>query len=170
MMDGLGAVPTVLRRVYALLGGRDINHNDADLLPCLNITVGVRNFCEGVFSIDDRSKLARLHAALQEADKPVDAPRQQNDNPLAPCDRRPHRKHDVLRPRSEIRCSKEPVGLQQLAAVKKLCFSDRIHHGIEGLPDTRELFRGVVNGMVRAEGFDKLEMSSRNDCRHIGAR
>jgi hypothetical protein len=45
-------------------------------LPCLNITVGVRNFCESVPSIDDRSKLARLHAALQEADKPVDAPGQ----------------------------------------------------------------------------------------------
>ena len=64
-----------MRYLRALVGARDINHNDADLFPRFNITVGVRDFCEGVFSIDDRSKLARLHAAFQEADKPVDAPR-----------------------------------------------------------------------------------------------
>jgi hypothetical protein len=60
-----GACSARLRPVCALAGRRDINHNDTNLLPCLNITVGVRNCCEGVLSIDDRSKLASLHAALQ---------------------------------------------------------------------------------------------------------
>src|SRR2546428_6780649 len=73
----------VLRDVRAFVGGRDINHNDANLLPCLNITVSVGDLIERISSIDDRAKLTRLHAGFQELDKCVAAAsgRQGNEDP-----------------------------------------------------------------------------------------
>src|SRR5947208_15287779 len=64
---------TVLRDVRAFVGGRDINHNDANLLPRLNVTVSVGDLIERISSIDDRAKLTRLHAGFQELDKCVAA-------------------------------------------------------------------------------------------------
>lgn len=65
---------------HALLGRGDIDHDDADLLPRLDIAVGIRNCRQDISPIDDRSELARLHAALQEADEPVDASRSRKDD------------------------------------------------------------------------------------------
>src|ERR1700722_4006355 len=149
------SLPASLRHLGALLDRCDINHDDADLLPCLNITVGVRNRCKGVFSIDDRSKFARFHAAFQEADKPVDSPRHWNDHSVVPCDRRPHVENYILRPRPAIRGRKDPIRFQYLESSEKRDYSNCIHHEIEGFHDTREIPGVVVDDMVRPEGLEK---------------
>lgn len=81
--------PTVSRYVRALVGGCDINHNDPNLLPFLNITVSVGDRIERISSINDRTKLARLHVAFQVFDKRVAAAsrRQRNEDPVVLCDR-----------------------------------------------------------------------------------
>src|SRR5437588_11055951 len=95
---------TVLRDVRAFVGGRDINHNDANLLPCLNITVSVGDLIERISSIDDRAKLTSLHSGFQELDKCVAAAsgRQGNDDHDVLFDRRPENQRQVLSSISDI--------------------------------------------------------------------
>lgn len=48
---------------------RDLDHDDADLLPGLDVTVGVGDRVERISSIDERAELPRLHARFQKGDK-----------------------------------------------------------------------------------------------------
>jgi hypothetical protein len=59
-----------LDQALVLVARRDDDHDNADLLPCLNVAIGVGDRIERISAVDDGSELARLHAASKEVDRP----------------------------------------------------------------------------------------------------
>ena len=56
-----------LSHLLALFRRRDIDDDDSSLLPGLYIAIGIDDRLEGVFSFDDRTEFACLHAGFRKS-------------------------------------------------------------------------------------------------------
>ena len=72
-------------------------------------------------------------------------------------------------PGSHVCRHKRALGFQQSAASKEAGFPHRLEDEIEDLADAGEILCGIVDGAVRAEGFDQLQMTRGDDRGHLGA-
>ncbi len=146
----------------------DADHDVADLLPGLDIPVGLDDLLELVPPVDDGLELPGLDDSLDVGQPTRVAPREGEHDLLAAEQRGDERQHRVLGQGAEVGREVDPARLQLSLAAPERALADRIEDHVVGLLVRGEVLGRVVDDPVGTQAPDQRPVLGVADRGHLG--